>query len=448
MVVRRYDEWQVEIILPRADADELERIKKLITTPGTVELRIVANRNHPSHAYVIALAEAQSKAPDRQRSKYVKDGETIVGYWARVDRVDPAREAVAPGIGALRVQVAGELIRDGRTGELVQLPSEFRAFEEHALERYLMEHGIEEIDVLVIVDKDIDVTGSHFGMVSRGYDETMRPCIRFNMQGEGARRMAMVTGSNLPDAQTDSYQRLAILLDGRVLCAPRIMNTISDRGQITGNFTQEEVDFIVRLLQAGRLPVRLKDTPVSETAIFPSQTAHQKTGLIVGIAFGLLVVIWLVLLLRYSLMGLGGTLASLLQLLIMLAAIELLHVVVTMPLVFASTAILLLAVVGKLLICESVRRRMRDEESGRSSIWRSFGLSAIPFVIVLAALWFAGVVVYVVGTFPLRSAAVPVVIGSTAALATSCFCLLLPVAVIATERQDRGRGDPSDASFT
>jgi len=441
VVVRRYDEWQVEIILPQADRRELAMIKKLISTAGTLELRIVANRGHASHAQVVVLAEEQSEDPDRRLSKYVTDSDIIVGYWARVGRVDPTREAVAPGVGALRVQVAGDVIRDAQSGELIQVPTVSSFFEQHALERYLIEQGIEEIDVLMIVDKDIDVMGSHLGMVSAEHDEVMRPCVRFNMTGEGSRRMAVLTGTNLPDEVRDTYQRLAILLDGQVLSAPRIISQISDRGQITGNFTQEEVDFIVNVLQAGALPVMLKDTPVSETTIASDGTAQQTAGLVVSIALSALVVIWLVLVLRCGLMGFGGSLASLLQILIMLATIELINVTVTMPLIFASTGILLLTVVGKLLICESVRRRSRDEESAAWAIWGAFLRSAIPFAILLAVLWFAGIAMHFVGMFTARNIAVPVIIGSTAALVTSCFCLLLPMAVIATERQDPDRGD-------
>ena len=199
---------------------------------------------------------------------------------------------------------------------------------------------------------------------------------------------------------------------------------------------------MVAVLQAGALPVILKDTPVSETTIASDGTAQQTAGMVISNAVGAFVVIWLVLVLRYGLMGFGGSLASLLQVLIMLVTIELVHAAVTMPLVFASTAILLLAVVGKLLICESVRCRIRNEQSAARSIWGGFLRSAIPFAIVLATLWFAGIVVYAMGTFTMRSVAGPVVVGSMVALVTSCFCLLLPVAAITTERQNRGRGVP------
>lgn len=446
VIIRRCDEWQVEIIVPKADTREMHRIKKLIGTAGLLEFHIVAKRDHVRHQPVVALAEEQSKDGERRLSKYVRDADAVVGYWGRVDRVDANQKAIAPGVGPLRLDVADEVIRDAGTGELIQLPASFDAFEEFALDRYLMEHGIEEIDVLLFVDKDLALTGEHLGTVSREYDELMRPCIRFNATEEGAAIMAALTGSNLPDRQRHVYQRMAIVLDGKVLTAPRIMSTISDRGQITGDFTEDEIDFMANVLQAGALPVVLRGAPVSETAIAVEETSRQTARFFAFISLGTLLLIWLLMVVRYGVMGLGGSLASLLQLLMILAVIEVVRGSVTMPSIYASAAVVLLALAGHVLICESVRRRLRDEQCAPRSIWQSFLRSAVPFAILLAALWFAGIVAYVVGTSSLRSAAIPVVIGSMAALATCCLCLLLPVGLVAARFQTTPESTPAGIS--
>jgi SecD/SecF fusion protein len=70
------------------------------------------------------------------------------------------------------------------------------------------------------------------------------------------------------DAQVRRH--LAIILDGLVMSAPTINSEIGRQGQISGNFTQQEVDSIVSLLRAGALPVRLKAQPVSETTVAPA----------------------------------------------------------------------------------------------------------------------------------------------------------------------------------
>ena len=57
------------------------------------------------------------------------------------------------------------------------------------------------------------------------------------------------------------------MLDGTLLSAPRVMSTITDSGQITGQFTSEEVDFLVDILQAGSLKAALKKVPIAENTI-------------------------------------------------------------------------------------------------------------------------------------------------------------------------------------
>jgi SecD/SecF fusion protein len=67
-----------------------------------------------------------------------------------------------------------------------------------------------------------------------------------------------LTGSHLPDEKGDFSYALGIILDGKLYSATRIMSTIRDRGEITGSFTHEQVDDLVRVLNAGSLPVKIR----------------------------------------------------------------------------------------------------------------------------------------------------------------------------------------------
>jgi protein-export membrane protein SecD len=51
---------------------------------------------------------------------------------------------------------------------------------------------------------------------------------------------------------------LAIVLDGRIYSAPRLEGPISRQVQITGRFTENEVEDLARILKSGALPVPLK----------------------------------------------------------------------------------------------------------------------------------------------------------------------------------------------
>ena len=47
IVIRPYGERQVEIIIPEVDPIEVDHIKRLISTAGSLEFRIVANYRGP-----------------------------------------------------------------------------------------------------------------------------------------------------------------------------------------------------------------------------------------------------------------------------------------------------------------------------------------------------------------------------------------------------------------
>jgi SecD/SecF fusion protein len=90
------------------------------------------------------------------------------------------------------------------------------------------------------------------------------------MTDRGAGLMGGLTGTALPDRDRGVYRMLGIVLDGELLSAPRVMSLIADRGRITGAFTQEEVDYLVGIVQAGALPIALKKTPISEKPFGPA----------------------------------------------------------------------------------------------------------------------------------------------------------------------------------
>ena len=79
-----------------------------------------------------------------------------------------------------------------------------------------------------------------------------------------------LTNANCPTGNPPVYRHLAILLDERVVIAPRLLQPIGKRVQIRGSLTDAEVDQVFRLLQAGALPAPLKPMPISETNVEPN----------------------------------------------------------------------------------------------------------------------------------------------------------------------------------
>ena len=76
------------------------------------------------------------------------------------------------------------------------------------------------------------------------------PIVEFRLKPEASETFADATGSNIG-------KFLAMVLDQRVISAPRINARISDRGVIESGFTQEQAHDLVVVLRSGALPCRL-----------------------------------------------------------------------------------------------------------------------------------------------------------------------------------------------
>src|SRR5262249_36517313 len=99
----------------------------------------------------------------------------------------------------------------------------------------------------------------------------LRPVVSFTFNSRGGDLFGKITRKNVSEdsgpENTKLRRHLAIILDGMVMSAPTINSEIRTHGQISGNFTQKEVDQLVNILRAGQLPATLKPQPVSESTI-------------------------------------------------------------------------------------------------------------------------------------------------------------------------------------
>lgn len=90
-----------------------------------------------------------------------------------------------------------------------------------------------------------------------------QPVVEFELTPEAAEIFSDVTGANVGTL-------LAIVIDGRVVSAPRINSRIGKHGLIEGGFTREQALDLAIMLQAGPLPARL--TVIEERVVGPEGT--------------------------------------------------------------------------------------------------------------------------------------------------------------------------------
>jgi len=190
--------------------------------------------------------------------------------------------------------------------------------------------------------------------------QTGQRAVDFVLDEKGGKLFANVTGKNID-------RPLCILLDGIAISAPRINSRIYMRGQITGNFTQTEVEDMVNKLNAGSLPARLIEQPVSKKTIGPSIGADNRDKGITAGFVGLAVVV-LCMVVYYMLAGSIADAALLMNILFVLAIMALLRATFTLPGIAGIILTIGMSVDANVLIFERIREEQQKGSSLRVAI--------------------------------------------------------------------------------
>lgn len=93
-------------------------------------------------------------------------------------------------------------------------------------------------------------------------DELGRQAVGFRMDESGAAKLGNLTGTHVGQA-------MAIVLDDEVISAPTINSRISNSGIIQGNFSPEELQYLIKTMAAGSLQAKLSSRPISKDVHSP-----------------------------------------------------------------------------------------------------------------------------------------------------------------------------------
>jgi SecD/SecF fusion protein len=244
-------------------------------------------------------------------------------------------------------------------------------------------------------------------------DEIGRRAIGFNLDLRGGDLFYNVTSKN-------RNRPLAIILDDKAISAPNINGPIHSSGIIQGTFTPTQVSDMVDKLNAGSLPARLIDQPISERVIGPSIGADNiRRGIESGLIGIALVIIFMIV--YYAIGGSIADVAMLLNLLFTLAIMALLRATFTLSGIASTILTIGMSVDANVLIFERIRE---EQEKGvglataiRNGYQRAF--TAI-FDSNLTTVLAAGILYYV-GTEDLKGFAIVLILGLLSNLFTAVF---------------------------
>ena len=382
IVVRPNGPDQVEIIIPDVVSKEVDRIKELITTGGFLKFQLVANRRDHSHIWSFA------DEPDQVGQYEVRDSDgRVVGQWAKLELADSTKE-----------------------GE-----PEYRVDPFDAKSR--MVRGRKE--VLMVVDPDLKLQGSDLYDVRKGFQD-VSPAVFFNMTVPGSAKMGALTESNLPDLTANHYALLGIVMDGVLISAPRINSTIPSSGVIEGQFSDEEVDMLVNVLRAGRLPAVLKQEPVSQSEISPLLGEDTIREGKIAIAVSLIVVM-IFMVVYYLFAGFVSCLALMLNLMLILALMVFVGAAFSLPGMAALVLTVGMAVDASVLIYERIREEQNNGAAVRMAIRNGFDRATRTIVDANLTTLITAIVLYAIGTEQLKAFAVALIFGILLTIFSAIF---------------------------
>jgi protein-export membrane protein SecD/preprotein translocase SecF subunit len=260
-----------------------------------------------------------------------------------------------------------------------------------------------------------EITGEYLSDVYPTQDQYGKPAVGFQFGARGGSIFAMVTEQHL-------NWHLGIILDGELKSAPVIRARIKGSGIIEGDFTMQEVNDMVNILRAGSLPVDIELE--MESTVGPSLGSDSiRQGLRAVAIGGLLVLIFMAG--YYMFCGMVADGALIFNLVLLVGALGLLGASLTLPGIAGIMLTVGMAVDANVLVYERIREEKLGGRSLLDSIRNGYDRAFITIVDANVTTLLTALILYAVGTGPVKGFAVTLSVGIILSMFTALFCTRL-----------------------
>ncbi|RWD70927.1 protein translocase subunit SecDF [Mesorhizobium sp.] len=254
-----------------------------------------------------------------------------------------------------------------------------------------------------LVENRVIVSGEDLSNATPTYNsQTNEPVVSFTFNSRGATRFGQATQQNVG-------KPFAIVLDNQVISAPVIREPIlGGTGQISGNFTAESANDLAVLLRAGALPAKL--TIIEERTVGPGlgqDSIH--AGKVAGVIGSILVVAFMFV--AYGFLGFLANVALAVHVAMIVGALSLLGATLTLPGIAGIVLTIGMAVDSNVLIYERIREERRNGRSVIQAIDTGFSKALATIVDSNVTSLIATVVLFWLGTGPVKGFAITYAIG-------------------------------------
>jgi preprotein translocase subunit SecD len=271
--------------------------------------------------------------------------------------------------------------------------------------------GQNNTDTYWVISRASAVSGGDLRTADAGRDENGRPDVKFTLTGEGGRRFAAFTGAHVGE-------RLAVVLDNKVMEVATIQEQIHDEGRITGSFTEQQTQDLSLTLRSGALPAGIKY--LEERTVGPSLGADSIRAGVRAALFGMIAVM-VFMLVYYRFAGINADLGLLLNLIILLGFLGFTGATLTLPGIAGVILTIGMGVDSNVLIFERIREELRHGKTPPSAVEQGFNKAWITIVDTHVTTIVSAIILFLFGTGPVRGFAVTLSFGLAANLFTSVF---------------------------
>ena len=381
---------------------------------------------------ILDLSEAEKAATDERTMR-----QSVEIVRRRVDEVGTREPTIqrqgerriliqVPGIGS--AQELKELI--GTTAQLTFHPVVTRTSDPEATiqARQVIYPSLDEENTWYVLEASPVVTGEDLVDAQPSFDQNGRPAVSFRFNPTGARLFGDYTAENIGSP-------FAIVLDEEVISAPVIQSHIpGGSGIITGDFTVEESTNLAVLLRAGALPAEL--TFLEERTIGPElgQDSIDAGRIACIVAFGAVLVF---MALSYGLFGIFANIALLLNVAMIFGVLSAIGATLTLPGIAGIVLTIGMAVDANVLVFERIREELKTAKGPARAIELGYERALSAIVDANVTTFVIAVILFAVGSGPVRGFSVTLGIGILTSVFTAIFVTRLFVVTWFERRRPR-----------
>ena len=280
-----------------------------------------------------------------------------------------------------------------------------------------------------IVSKRIIISGDNLLDAQPKMDtQTNQTIVSFSLDRVGAKRFGKATSSGIG-------KQLAIVLDGKIISAPVIRDTIaSGSGQISGGFTFQTATDLALLLRSGALPAPLNI--IEERTVGPDLGQDSINAGMIALATGFLLVI-VFMFIKYKIFGLITNVTLIINLFILLGILTLFEATLTLPGIAGIILTVGMAVDANVLIFERIKEELKDENNNIIAFDSGYTKSKTAIIDANITTLLAAIILFFMGSGPIKGFSITLGVGIFTTLFSVYFIARLLTSIYVSRNRNK-----------